>query len=185
VGFFGMSTNSEYRRHLNLFARYAKGLAAFDELAPPTSFGPDLKTQHASELSFGASGNWDAPIGNMMIGALSRRFIDASGNDVDPNNGWEYAIDARPLGKLAPDWFAGADISYQARFPNGLNPNTERPEDPAIFQLAPMLVYSPMGPSAYDRPQLRVVYRLAHLNQGALDDYVPDDPRHAHAWVHF
>jgi hypothetical protein len=54
-----------------------------------------------------------------------------------------------------------------------------------VFQIAPMVVYSPMGPSAYDRPQLRLVYRAAHLNDGALDLYVPDDPRHAHSWVHF
>src|SRR5207249_604405 len=111
--------------HLNLFARYAQGLAAFDELAPPTSFGADLKTQHASELSFGAAGNWDHALGNVMLGALSRRFVDASPSDVNPNNGWEYAVDVRPLARLAPEWFAGADVSYQVRFPAGLNPITE------------------------------------------------------------
>ena len=186
VSLYGMAPEkSGLRRHLNLFTRYAKGLAAFDELAPPTTFGPDLKTSRASELSFGASGNWDTAYGNMMLGALSRRFLDATGDAIDPNNGWEYAIDARPLVRVAPDFFVGGDISYQARFPNGLNPNTLRAEDPAVLQLAPMAVFSPMGPSAYDRPQLRVVYRAAHLNEGALDLYVPDDPRHAHAWVHF
>ena len=83
------------------------------------------------------------------------------------------------------DWFVGADLSYQARFPQGLNAITLRAEDPAVFQIAPMIVYSPMGPSAYDRPQLRLVYRAAHLNQAALDLYVPDDPRHAHEWLYF
>jgi len=174
-----------YRRHLNLFARYASGLAAFDELAPPTTFGADLKTNKANELTFGLSGNWDAKYGNTMVGALSRRFTDATGNASDPNNGWEYAVDARPLGRFARDWFAGADISYQARFPQGLNAITLRAEDPAVFQIAPMIVYSPIGPSAYDRPQLRLVYRAAHLNEAALDDYVPDDPRHGHAWQYF
>ena len=91
----------------------------------------------------------------------------------------------RPLAKLGKGFFAGADVSYQARFPRGLNPITLRAEDPAVFQIAPMLVFSPMGPSAYDRPQLRLVYRAAHLNEGALDLYVPDDPRHGHEWVHF
>jgi hypothetical protein len=42
-----------------------------------------------------------------------------------------------------------------------------------------------MGPSAYDRPQLRLVYRAARLNEGARDLYVPDDPRRAETWVHF
>ena len=182
---FGRSTVG-YRDHLNLFARYASGLAAFDELAPPTTFGSDLKTTKANELSFGLSGNYDLPYGNCMVGALSRRFIDANSdnNTIDHADGWEYAIDVRPLVRVLPDVFVGADISYQARFPRGLNPFTERAEDPAIFQLAPMVVYSPMGPSAYDRPQLRAVFDIAHLNQGALDEYVPDDPRHAHGNVY-
>ena len=88
-------------------------------------------------------------------------------------------VAVRPLAKLGSDVFAGGDCPYQARFPRGLNPITQRAEDPAVFQLAPMLVYSPMGPSAYDRPQLRFVYRAAHLNDGARDLYVPDDPRRA------
>jgi hypothetical protein len=186
ASFFGMAPSAlGFRRHLNLFMRYAKGLAAFDELAAPTSVGPDLTTTNANELSFGASGNWDSPFGNMMVGALSRRFEDASGNASNPNDGWEYALDARPLAKVLPDWFVGADISYQARFPQGLNPITLRAEDPAVFQFAPMIVYSPMGPSAYDRPQIRLVYRIAHLNDGALDQYVPDDPRHGRPWQYF
>nr|HEX4312549.1 carbohydrate porin [Kofleriaceae bacterium] len=185
VGMFGLAPASAgYRRHLNLFARYAKGIAAFDPLAAPSSFGPDLKTTRASELSFGASGNWDSERGNLMIAALSRRFIDATGQG-NFNDGWEYAIDARPLARFAPDWFAGADISYEARFPRGINPFTERAEDPAVFQVAPMVVFSPMGPSAYDRPQLRFVYRGAYLNQGALDLYVPGDIRHGREWEHF
>jgi hypothetical protein len=185
LSFFGWSFTGFQHRHLNLYLRYAKGLAAFDELAPPTSFGPDLETNRASELTFGASGNWETSFGNVMLGALSRRFIDADESTVDPDDGWEYAIDVRPLARVLPDVFVGAELSYQARFPHGLNVNTLRAEDPAIAQIAPMLVYSPMGPSSYDRPQLRLVYRAAHLNEGALDQYVPDDPRHEHAWVHF
>ena len=185
LGTYETPTERGERRHLNVFVRYAKGLAAFDELAPPTSFGPDLKTTRASELTFGASGNFDHALGNVMLGALSRRFIDADESGTDPDDGWEYAVDVRPLAHVAPDTFAGLDLSYQARFPRGLNTNTLRAEDPAVFQIAPMLVYSPMGPSSYDRPQLRLVYRGAHLNDAARDQYVPDDPRHAQSWTHF
>ena len=182
---YGLSTDTAFRRRLNAFARYASGLAAFDELAPPTSFGPDLKTNRASELTFGLSGNWDHALGNVMLGVLSRRFIDADLDTVDHDDGWEYALDVRPLARVVPDLFVGMDLSYQAKFPRGLNPTTQRAEDPAEVQIAPMLVYSPMGPSSYDRPQLRLVYRASHLNDGARDEYVPDDPRHAHTWVHF
>ena len=104
---------------------------------------------------------------------------------IDHDDGWEYAIDVRPLAKLGSDLFAGADISYQARFPRGLNPNTQTAQDPAVFQIAPMLVYSPIGPSGYDRPQIRIVYRAARFNEAARDLFVPDDPRHAYTWTHF
>jgi maltoporin len=174
-----------FRRHINAFARYATGLAAFDELAPPTSFGSDLKTNRASEMSFGLSSNWDHKLGNILIGALSRRFVDADASGVDFDDGWEYALAARPLAHVAGDVYAGFDISYQARFPRGINPNTERGADPSVFQFAPMLVYSPMGPSGYDRPQIRVVYRVAKLNEAARDLFVPDDPRHNEGVTYF
>ncbi len=183
---FGMSRVPQFRRHVNLYVRYARGLAAFDELAPPTSFGPELKTDRASELTFGAAGNWDHRLGNVMLGVLSRRFIDADTTATDPDDGWEYALDIRPQLRVpTTDVFVGVDLSYQARFPRGLNPNTQTAEDPAVFQVAPMLVYSPMGPSAYDRPQIRVVYRAARLNDAARELFVPDDIRHDRTWTHF
>jgi maltoporin len=176
---------SRFRRHANLFVRYANGLAAFDELAPPTSFGPELKTNRANELSVGVAAGIDHKLGNVLFGLLSRRFIDADADSTDPDDGWEYAVDLRPLAKVARDIFVGGDVSYQARFPRGLNPITLRAEDAAVFQIAPMLVYSPLGPSAYDRPQLRMIFRAAHLDDGARDLYVPADPRHDRAWVYF
>jgi maltoporin len=186
VGTFGYApARAGFRRHVNLFARYARGLAAFDELAPPTSFDSDLKARRAGELSFGVSGNWDHALGNVMFGALSRRFVDADRNSVDFDDGWEYAINARPLARVGGEVFAGADLSYQARFPRGLNSITQRAEDPAVFQIAPMLVYSPMGPSGYDRPQIRIVYRAAHHNAAARDLFVDEDPRHDDKWTHF
>ena len=189
VGAFGFaSAASGYRRHVNLFARYAKGLAAFDELAPPTSFGADRTTARASELSFGMSANWDTKFGHLMAGALSRRFIDADAPGSDADDGWEYAMAVRPLARVVPgvpELFVGGELSYQARFPKGLNATTQRAEDPAVFSIGPMIVYSPMGPSGYDRPQLRLVYRASYLNDAAQAGFVPDDPRAGRSLVHF
>jgi hypothetical protein len=176
----------KYNRHVNLFARYSKGLAAFDELAPPTSFDANLETYpSASELVVGLSANFDHALGNVMVGALTRRFVDADRNVQDVDDGWEYAAAIRPLVRTWRDLYAGADLSYQVRFPRGLNPTSQLASDPAIVQIAPMLVWSPMGPSGYDRPQIRLVYRAAHLNGGARDLYAPDDQRHDREWVHF
>jgi hypothetical protein len=177
--------NHDYHRHANLFVRYSRGLAAFDELAPPTSFDAELKTTRASELVVGLSAAWDHALGNVMLGALTRRFVDADRNAEDVDDGWEYSVAARPLARMWRDLYAGADLSYQVRFPRGLNPTSQLASDPAILQIAPMVVWSPMGPSAYARPQLRLVYRAARLNAGARDLYAPDDPRRDHDWVHF
>ena len=174
-----------YRGHFNGYLRYAKGLAAFDELAPPTSFGADLRTTNANELLIGMGGAWDSRFGNLLVAAVSRRFIDADPPGADRDDRWEYAIVARPLAAVTREVFAGADVSYQAQFPRGLDPNALLAQDPAVFQIAPMIVYSPLGPSAYDRPQLRLVYRAAHRNQAARELFAPEDPRTRQTWAHF
>ena len=48
-----------------------------------------------------------------------------------------------------------------------------------------MLVYSPMGPSGYDRPQVRLVVRSARRNQAALDLFVDQDERRNERWTYF
>jgi maltoporin len=173
-------------RHLNLFARWSKGLAAYDELAPPTAVDTSLKTfPRASELVLGLGTSFDLALGNVVAGAYARRFVDADPNTRDRDDGWEYALAARPLARVTGDVHAGVDLSYQVRFPRGVDPLTGLAADPAVVAIAPMLVYAPMGPSAFDRPQLRLVYRAAHLNDGALGLYAADDPRRAHPWVHY
>lgn len=172
--------------HLNLFARWSKGLAAYDELAPPSAVDTDLTTfPRASELVLGVGGSADHALGNLIASAYARRFVDADPNTRDRDDGWEYAVDLRPQAKITGDVHAGVDLSYQVRFPRGLDPITGLAADPAVFAIAPMVVYAPMGPSAYDRPQLRLVYRAAHLNDGALGLYAVDDPRRADPWVHY
>ena len=153
LSLFGRSTVG-YHDHLNLFARYASGRSRrarrarteADELRHRI-----IKTTNANEPSFGTLQQLRhrVPWQLRQSGALSRRFIDASSDDntVTHADGWEYAIDARPLVRVLPDVFVGADISYQARFPRGLNPYTRarRKVSWRSFQLAPMVVYSPDG----------------------------------------
>jgi len=187
LGVWGLApAETGYRRHANLFARWSKGLAAYDELAPPTGFDADLETYpRASELVLGLGAGWDDRWGHVLLAAYARRFVDADPNLRDVDDGWEYAANVRPLAHLGHGLFAGVDLAYQARFPRGLMPSTQLAADPGVVSIAPMLALSPLGPSAYDRPQLRLVYRYAHLNDGALALYAEDDPRRGHATVHF
>lgn len=187
LGLWGPApSRTGYRRHANLFARWSRGLAAFDELAPPAGFDTSLRTYpRASEIVLGAGANWDDRWGHVLVGGYARRFVDADPNVRDPDDGWEYAVDVRPMARVGGGLFAGVDLAYQVRFPRGLMPSTQLAADPSVVSIAPMLAYSPLGPSGYDRPQLRLVYRAARLGDGALALYAEDDPRRAHAWVHF
>ncbi len=172
--------------NLNLFARYAKGLSAFDELAPPSGFDKDFSTwPGAHEFVLGAGSAIELSRLAIHGAAYARRFEDNDAASRDRDDAWEYAVDVRPEAALAYDVKAGLDVSYQARFPEGVSPNTLLAADPAVFQLAPMLIYAPMGSGAYDRPQFRLVYRAAHLNDAARDLYALDDPRRDDAWVHY
>jgi maltoporin len=172
--------------HANLFVRWSRGLTAFDELAAPDGLDDDYTSwPGASELILGVGAAYNAGFGHVVGGAYSRRFVDADDSAQDRDDGWEYAIDVRPVVKVAGDFLAGVDLSYQARFPRGLSPNTLLAADPAVVQVAPMLVYAPLGAGAYDRPQLRLVWRIARLNDAALDTYPIDDPRRDEPTVHF
>jgi hypothetical protein len=104
---------------------------------------------------------------------------------MDRDDGWEYIVDARPRIDVHGPVAAAFDLSFQARLPRGISPTTLTASDPAIWQFAPMVLYTPFGKGAYARPQFRVIYRAAHLNEGARDLYALDDPRRQHEWVHF
>lgn len=172
--------------HANLFLRYSRGLSAYDELDPPMDFDAEKKSAGASELVLGLSGNYEYPRGGVLVGAYSRRFRDGDPSTSDTDDGWEYIADARPRVRVVDAVEAAVDVAWQVRFPNGLSATELIAADPAIFQIAPMAIYSPFGPGSYARPQFRLVYAAAHLNDAARDQLYPlEDPRRAHVWVHY
>lgn len=183
LGAWGFSAG---RSHANLFVRWSQGLTAFDELQLPEGFDASKKTfPDASELLIAISGNYEFPGGGMLVGGYSRRFVDADPNLNDRDDGWEYIADVRPHLAVMRDVEVGLDLSYQVRFPRGLSPTSLTALDPAVFQMAPMLIYAPFGTGSYARPQLRLLYRAAYLNEGARDLYPLDDRRRGRSWVHF
>jgi len=183
AGFWGFAQGQS---HVNLFLRYSRGLSAYDELDPPMDFDADKKSAGASELVLGLSGNYEYPRGGVLVGAYSRRFRDGDPSTSDVDDGWEYIADARPRVRVVDAVEAAADVSWQVRFPKGISATELTAADPAIFQIAPMAIYSPFGPGSYARPQFRLVYSAAHLNDAARDQLYPlEDPRRSHVWVHY
>ncbi len=182
--------------HVNLFVRYAGGVAAYGEFGSPFQLAPNRTTEGASELWITLSGNWETgPVG-LMAAAYFRSFRNASPaldfSDVD-----EGIVMARPHFFLA-DWGGIAvEASYQAQqrgiraqsqAPQGNQPIPPPSDSPHMagvtrFGIIPFL--NPAGKGSYSRPQLRMMYVLTHRDDGARALYSRDDMFSLRTWEHF
>ncbi|MCB9655384.1 MAG: carbohydrate porin [Deltaproteobacteria bacterium] len=185
-GQLGMWGFGERDSHVNLFVRLARGLAAFDELDVPSGLDEHRQSfPGASEFLLGASGNYETGALGVLLGSYIRRFTDADRSSKDEDDYWEGIVDVRPYVGLMDLFQVAVDVSYQQRLPRGPSPTLLEVMNPAVFQVAPMVVLSPNGSGSYARPQVRLVYAAAHLNEGARDLYPEEDIRHDRAWNHF
>jgi len=182
---FGWLVGAEYalwnfgpHSHLNLFAHYARGLAAYGEFAIPFGLDEDKRAKRAEEFLAALSGNWEYTAWfGLQLGSYLRYFKDADRNTYDWDDGWEYVVAGRPQVFLHRHAAIAAELSYQLRHPAGLNPWTEEKGIPGTFKasILPMLTFDR---GCYSRPHLRLIYTLTYQNQAARDLYNPIDPRH-------
>ncbi|MCA9542926.1 MAG: carbohydrate porin [Myxococcales bacterium] len=173
--------------HLNLWLRYAQGLAVYDELGTPFGLNKDRRAVDAQEFRLALAGNLelkDAAV-SLQYGGYARIFKDADVNEEDFDDRQEYAFAVRPqlnLGIFTP----AVEASVQLSRPNGLNPRTNQQQVAQVTQLAviPALTFGDLIGS-YTRPQLRFIYAVSLLNQAAMDYYPIDDPRSAQDLAHY
>lgn len=162
--------------HVNLFLRYAQGLAAYGELAVPWGVSNTRTTDGAKEFLLALSGNYEWRMLGVLVGGYARYFKNASVNTDDWDNGWEYILTARPQVALHKNFAQAVEVSYQGKWPFGLEPRTSTVQRPGITKLSIIPIIR-FGESTYDRPQIRLVYTMALLNRGARLAYNPEDPR--------
>lgn len=173
------------RSHLNLFVRWAQGLAAYGEFAIPFGLDRDKRAKDAREFLVAFSGNWETKRWfGIQIGGYARYFRDADPNRYDWDDGWEYVAVARPHLFLHRLFALAVELSYQGRVPAGLNPWTHTKLNPGIFKLSvlPLLTF---GKGTYARPQLRLIYTLMLQNKGARMAWNPMDPRRSLTVGHY
>ncbi len=173
------------RNHVNVWARYAGGLAVYDELGVPMSVDTDRRAVDAREYRLAVSGNVELSRLAVMFGGYARFFFDADDQEEDFDDKQQFAFAVRPMlryGVFTP----GVEASVQASRPNGLNPRTLSQDVARVTQLAlvPALSFGDDAGS-YTRPQLRFIYAVSLLNQAALDLYAEEDPRSTEDVVHF
>lgn len=181
--------------HVNLFIRYAGGVAAYGEFGTPTQLAPDRSTTGARELWITMSGNWEiGPLG-LMGAAYFRSFRNASPAldfaDVD-----EGIVMARPHFFMSHWGGLAIEASYQAQ-QRGIRAQVQsKPGEPiplpsnepflagvTRFGIIPFL--SPAGKGSYSRPQIRMMYVLTHRDDAARTLYAKDDLFSLRTWEHF
>ncbi len=165
--------------HLNAFVRYARGLAAYGELAAPGQLAADHTTAGARELVVAAGGNFEYDRFAIMAGGYFRSFRNASRaldfGDVDEGiliarpQVWfvdwaglalEGSIQVQQRGVLAPTGDGGALAPLVAKMPR--------------VGVIPFL--SPAGRGSYSRPVIWLVYSAGFRDAAARALYPVDDP---------
>lgn len=168
--------------HLNLFFRYARGLAAYGELATPTHLSSARTSEGASELRVAIGGNFEVGAFGLLLGGYARSFRNASlaldSDDID-----EGCLVLRPH-LFASDWGGVAlEASFQAQQRRSavVKELAEGPAAPAspllgtMWRLGVIPFLSPAGRGDYSRPQLRLIYLVSLRDDGARALYPKDD----------
>jgi maltoporin len=170
--------------HLNLFFRYARGLAAYGEFTTPTGLAADKTSSGAREIRVAAGGNWEmGPVG-VMLGAYIRSFRNAS-PDLDFHDLDEGIVALRPHVFFGEIGGLAVEGSYQAQQRAVLAPPEEgatgsaaQPQGPLkahVWRVGVIPFLSPAGRGDYSRPQIRLIYTLAARNKAAKSLYPQDD----------
>ncbi len=173
-------------RHVNLFVRYARGIAAYGEFAQPTALALDRTTSGAHELMLSLGANWEFGPATIMLGAYLRSFRNANGmldyGDVD-----EGIVMIRPHLFIA-EWAGFAvEGSYQLQqrgvLVEGLEdgptgaPNPQ-PLTAHVGRIGVMPFITLGGRGSYSRPWLYLFYVATVRDRGARMLYPKDDVFH-------
>jgi hypothetical protein len=181
--------------HVNMFVRYATGLAAYGEFARPAGLGLDRTTGGAHEILFAVGGNWEFGPMAVMLGGYFRSFRNAN-DSLDFEDVDEGIIIARPQ-VFITDWAGiGVEGSYQAQqrgvvadvgdAADGTIPTTEpKPVVGRIARIGVIPFITPAGRGSFSRPVFWFIYSAASRDEGARALYPVDDVYSVRELEHF
>jgi maltoporin len=168
-------------RFANLWLRFATGLAAYGELAVPFGLDAQKRAASARELVLASAGNWDGVHAGVFLGGYLRYFSPASPSAPLAERYWEGIVAARPHWFVRPYYGIAAELSWQTRQSDALDPLTGAPQGADVFKVSVMPAVITLAPGVLGRPQLRLVWTASFLSAGAraqlsqLDDRLKAD----------
>lgn len=176
---------------VNLFIRYASGLAAYGQFGTPFELADDKTASGASELTIGASASADFGIVGLMAGATFRSFRDAS-ERLDYDDVDEGIVVFRPSLAFLPWAGFALEGSYQAAQrgviglrADGSSPDPEGPKLASLFRIGVMPYVSPAGRGNFTRPHIRFIYAASFRDEEAKLLYPIDHPFRRRDVEHF
>lgn len=166
---------------VNLWFRYAGGLAVFGDLGLPSS-SPPRSVANARELVGALSLNYETSRIGVMAGAFLRSYRDPDPGALSVRDYVEGALSVRPQIYLLKWLHVATELSYQQRSYAGFDPYLDRRLNPRVFKWSVFPVVAPLGTGTYSRPMIYAIYTLSVLNQDARDAlWDPTDVRYGGA----
>jgi maltoporin len=177
--------------YVNVFVRYATGLAAYGQWASPGELALDKTTDGAHELVVAAGGNAEwGPIG-VMLGAYVRSFRDAS-QRLDYQDVDEGIVVVRPtvfLGDIAGISVEGSyQLGQRGVISGDATDPSASPSGPhlaSLFRFGVVPFLTPGGRGDFTRPHIRFIYVLTARDDDAKNLYPEDDAFHRRDFDHF
>ncbi len=171
--------------YVNLFFKYAEGLAAYGEKNIPFGVATDLKASDALNVTVGLSAGINIlSYADVLFGGYVRYFHDADGQKEDYDDGVEGVWDIRITGRVGKYFRPGIELSQQLRKANGVNPVDQKQELASIFKFS-VLPAVRFGDGVLGRPEIRFNYTLSVLNGAARKTFAERDALRNTHYAHF
>ena len=159
---------------VNLFLRYATGIAAYGDKTVPTALTVEHTARGAHEALVALSANYEHGPFAVLVGAYLRGFKDASGNPYSRNTFNEGTIVVRPTAWLGEHVGIAVEGSYQGLSAAGTD-DAGAPIRAHLWRFGVMPFLTPAGWGSFTRPHLRLIYAYTARSSGAQSLYPIDD----------
>jgi hypothetical protein len=173
------------RSFVNLFGRYATGIAVYDPLSTPMQVGTVTTAGGASEWRLALSSNFETGMLGLQLGGYLRGLRDEASSSLAGGKLLEGAVDVRPYLWFVDYAGLSLDAGYQALALSTLDDRTGEPVEGSVATFAAIPFISPYGKGTYTRPHLHLIYQVSLRDAGARRLYPESDRRSRESTEHF